>query len=478
MTMWDKAHRNTGRGAYSAIVYKEGAVYVAEDDSGNLIEADTDAATVIQKAIDDYAEYGLVLVKPTVALSSTLNIQKGSSRVDFLSGVYLATGVNGFKIGDTTHIANYSTLNLVWLNGVDESSYGVEVSNISAGQINWKTIVNCSIGLYFNACSGGQACDNQLVGANMGGFSTAGIRFSTAAGNMEGNHFVTSVYDAPIGFDLLSGGNSRYQTFMGTIDCLASAGSEDIRDARGFQLFLCDFVRRETCTIAKNTVLLNVYGTALSTSILEVEGGSAHLLNMPYTPLLMWDFNRDSTGDWTKVFCTMGTPSKSVTQLTATQADPHIARDIEVDGGQASVIIIRYKYISGDKGQSSYLYYKTSGHDYSSSYYKKSDFLSPDGDWHLMVLDMSDLTAGGTDWIDNTITALRYDYSTGTSVYDIDFISVGTRGYASIYHMDDALKTPASASAQGNKGDIRWDTGYIYICTAKDTWERVAIATW
>jgi len=41
-----------------------------------------------------------------------------------------------------------------------------------------------------------------------------------------------------------------------------------------------------------------------------------------------------------------------------------------------------------------------------------------------------------------------------------------------------ATSTPASASATGTAGTIAWDTGYIYICTATNTWERVAIATW
>jgi len=41
-----------------------------------------------------------------------------------------------------------------------------------------------------------------------------------------------------------------------------------------------------------------------------------------------------------------------------------------------------------------------------------------------------------------------------------------------------ATSTPASASATGTVGTIAWDTGYIYVCTATDTWERVAIATW
>ena len=38
--------------------------------------------------------------------------------------------------------------------------------------------------------------------------------------------------------------------------------------------------------------------------------------------------------------------------------------------------------------------------------------------------------------------------------------------------------TPASASATGVAGTIAWDTSYIYVCTATDTWKRVAVATW
>jgi hypothetical protein len=37
---------------------------------------------------------------------------------------------------------------------------------------------------------------------------------------------------------------------------------------------------------------------------------------------------------------------------------------------------------------------------------------------------------------------------------------------------------PASATATGSAGMIRWDANYIYVCTATDTWKRVAIATW
>ena len=39
-------------------------------------------------------------------------------------------------------------------------------------------------------------------------------------------------------------------------------------------------------------------------------------------------------------------------------------------------------------------------------------------------------------------------------------------------------KTPSSASDTGTTGSIAWDSSYIYICTATDTWKRTAIATW
>ncbi len=38
--------------------------------------------------------------------------------------------------------------------------------------------------------------------------------------------------------------------------------------------------------------------------------------------------------------------------------------------------------------------------------------------------------------------------------------------------------TPSSASDFGMKGEIRWDSNYIYVCVAIDTWKRVALSTW
>ncbi|KKM88654.1 hypothetical protein LCGC14_1256560 [marine sediment metagenome] len=42
----------------------------------------------------------------------------------------------------------------------------------------------------------------------------------------------------------------------------------------------------------------------------------------------------------------------------------------------------------------------------------------------------------------------------------------------------DIVAVPASAGSTGVTGQMAFDTGYIYRCTATDTWKRVAIATW
>lgn len=38
--------------------------------------------------------------------------------------------------------------------------------------------------------------------------------------------------------------------------------------------------------------------------------------------------------------------------------------------------------------------------------------------------------------------------------------------------------TPASATATGQKGMVTYDSNYLYICIANDTWRRIAHATW
>jgi hypothetical protein len=37
---------------------------------------------------------------------------------------------------------------------------------------------------------------------------------------------------------------------------------------------------------------------------------------------------------------------------------------------------------------------------------------------------------------------------------------------------------PANSSSNGNAGTIRYDSSYVYICVANNTWKRSALNTW
>lgn len=39
-------------------------------------------------------------------------------------------------------------------------------------------------------------------------------------------------------------------------------------------------------------------------------------------------------------------------------------------------------------------------------------------------------------------------------------------------------QAPATSTSTGVAGTITYDSSYVYVCTATDTWKRVAIATW
>ena len=66
-------------------------------------------------------------------------------------------------------------------------------------------------------------------------------------------------------------------------------------------------------------------------------------------------------------------------------------------------------------------------------------------------------------------------YVTGFSNgnYPTEFSKLGTGSLQEI-----TAVVPSTAASTGEKGTICWDTNYIYVCTATNTWKRAAISTW
>lgn len=67
---------------------------------------------------------------------------------------------------------------------------------------------------------------------------------------------------------------------------------------------------------------------------------------------------------------------------------------------------------------------------------------------------------------------------------DTDLQRVLTNGNSSTLSMTvnsitlSTSSAPGSAGATGSPGQIAWDSGYIYVCVANNTWKRAALTSW
>ena len=66
-------------------------------------------------------------------------------------------------------------------------------------------------------------------------------------------------------------------------------------------------------------------------------------------------------------------------------------------------------------------------------------------------------------------------YTNGAIKFQTSSTGTTTTGQMNLAGLNTA---PASASAAGTLGEIRYTADYIYVCTATDTWKRSALSTW
>lgn len=120
-----------------------------------------------------------------------------------------------------------------------------------------------------------------------------------------------------------------------------------------------------------------------------------------------------------------------VAQWVTAAADQNVFITVNLAGRLIPKIRMRVRPTSASFSWEGVVYYNTSGHAYSGSFYKIIG--SPTGlaqnAWVIAEWDMTSLSAGGTDWIDNTIISVRFDISNGSGeTWEIDWIAFGDFG--------------------------------------------------
>lgn len=144
-----------------------------------------------------------------------------------------------------------------------------------------------------------------------------------------------------------------------------------------------------------------------------------------FDPGAMWYFDT-TTESWTGTAGTVAWNAGWI-DFTATGASPRLTSPvIAVVGSQYATIRARVKRLAG-AGWVGSAHYATSGHGFTETEVKViADPVMAVGDIAVLEWDMAALTAGGTDWVANTITQIGLDLgATSADVFSFDWIAVG-----------------------------------------------------
>ncbi len=133
---------------------------------------------------------------------------------------------------------------------------------------------------------------------------------------------------------------------------------------------------------------------------------------------------RSSNNGWATVNATITTGTDySTFTATAAQARLVSSAALTINGAENSVVSIDVMMTTAPASWTGLVYFETAGHGFTGSFYKS--FPQPVLNQRTKIrVDMSALTVGGSDWVDNIITRLRIDFGATNGVFRIYSISV------------------------------------------------------
>lgn len=138
-----------------------------------------------------------------------------------------------------------------------------------------------------------------------------------------------------------------------------------------------------------------------------------------------WNFDTTVDG-WTALNANLAVVN-GVLRVTATTGDPMAIRTgLAINGQQNYIVRAKVRRVSGTAWDGS-CFYTTAGHSYSGSFVKTiANPFVRNGEWIICEWDMNALTAGGSDWRNNTITAIRLDLGAAAgTVFEVQWVEVG-----------------------------------------------------
>jgi hypothetical protein len=148
------------------------------------------------------------------------------------------------------------------------------------------------------------------------------------------------------------------------------------------------------------------------------------------------------------------TAAGGILTVVSSGIDPYFNRAVSFAGASYPRIRARIRCLTDNAAWDGSIFYTTSGHGYSGSYIKAIP--APpgwaDGEWAIAEWDMADLTAGGADWVSNTITNVRIDLAAAAVTVEVDWIAFGDFADAVVKGVEDNAEVQADITGK----DVIW----------------------
>ena len=394
-------------------------------------------------------------------------------------------GYFGAPSWDTSYISMQHAL-------LTESSINAAIFQSSVGDTTVNAAVGKSLLLRINNDSGGQGqlefTSKKFVfsGSNVAiGMTAPTAKFTVADGTSPTSQHIYGTYTDASNYERINltanssghyiigqqaGTGSPRKLFLGANNATAvtidTAGNVGIGTTPYYPLQVNEQIRISNATQALDMTPTSLSGSAQlvvgsSTSYLLLQSALSNIVHRANTYHV---FENQSGSEWMRITSTgnvgIGTTTP-VGYLWAPAAGDNaqarlgqiIFNSSQVAGYTGSILWANWNPLTAAKN--------VAGWSYGLDLGRNGDFLAinriPTGS--TTVSEFLRITSAGNVGIGT---------STPSSVLDINSDGIRVR----------TAKTPESNTAIGNQGDICWDTNYIYVCTAANTWKRSSISTW
>jgi hypothetical protein len=175
------------------------------------------------------------------------------------------------------------------------------------------------------------------------------------------------------------------------------------------------------------TCTLFIAGTATADFVYRQQTPAAFAPAPEFMPEVVWNF--DGTREGWGGHDVLLTPHDSYVNVKGLAIDPRLRCPLNLAFDGAAHPIIRARVRRNDPGGSwqGSAYYQTDNHPETMEHQHR---LASDptvvGEWVVIEYDMRQLVAGGDDWSNSLIRAIRLDFNeTLPNDFDIDWVAVG-----------------------------------------------------